>query len=49
MQHCGNGNDDDYGIRNFDAKVFAVSARLEKIIGKTVYCKSAIEPVNNFV
>lgn len=42
MQHRSDGNGDDFRVCDFNARIFAVSARLEKIIDKTVYCKSAM-------
>jgi len=36
MQHCTNGNGNDFRIGDFNAKIFPMSARLEKIINKAV-------------
>ncbi|MGC2238798.1 MAG: hypothetical protein WA584_21765 [Pyrinomonadaceae bacterium] len=40
-KHRRQGDSDDFGIRYFDTTIFSMSARLEKIVNKTVYCKSA--------
>jgi hypothetical protein len=42
IKHRCDGNRDDFSICNWRATVFAVTARLKKIVGKTVYCNSAI-------
>jgi len=42
MEHGGNGNGNDFRVGNFYSNIFLMSARLEKIIDKTVYCKSAV-------
>jgi len=47
MPHRADGNGDDFRVGHFDANIFAVSARLEKIINKTVYCKSAIAHIKS--
>jgi len=41
MQHRNDGNGNDFGPGNFNANIFLMSARHEKIVNKTVYCKSA--------
>jgi hypothetical protein len=47
MQHRANGNGNDFSVGNCTANVFAVSAALEKIIDKTVYCKSAVAHIES--
>jgi hypothetical protein len=37
MQHRRQSNGNDFGIGNCNATIFTVSARLEKIVNKTVY------------
>jgi hypothetical protein len=41
-QHRSDGNGNDFGIVNLNARIFSMSAWLEKIVNKTVYCKSAM-------
>jgi hypothetical protein len=47
MQHCADGNSDNFRVRDFYANIFFVSARLEKVVNKTVYCKSAIAHIKS--
>ena len=47
MQHRADGNSDNFRIRYLDANIFFMSALLEKIIDKTVYCKSAIAHIRS--
>jgi hypothetical protein len=47
MEHGCNGNGNDFRVGNFYLNIFAVSARLEKIVNKTVYCNSAIAHIRS--
>ena len=47
IPHRADRNGYDFRVRDFDANIFGVSARLEKIINKTVYCKSAVAHIKS--
>jgi hypothetical protein len=41
-EHRCDGNGDYFSVCNFNATIWLTAARLEKIVNKTVYCKSAM-------
>jgi hypothetical protein len=42
MEHCCNGNSNNFRVRYFEANILGASARLEKNVNKAVYCNSAM-------
>jgi hypothetical protein len=47
VQHRSDGNSNDFGICDGNPHIFPMSALLEKIVNKTVYCKSAFAHIGS--